>query len=130
MLADTSFLIDIMENDSEAIKKAKEIEDRGLTIHVGSPTIFELYVGISLSRKARKEEAKVETTIASLPQLAFDFESARVAGSIYAEKIKRDSKIDPEDAMLAGIAKIRGETILTRNTKHFENLVGLAVEAY
>jgi tRNA(fMet)-specific endonuclease VapC len=36
MIADTSFLIDIMKSDKEAIKKAEEIENRGTTMAVTS----------------------------------------------------------------------------------------------
>ena len=36
MIADTSFLIDIMKSDKEAIKTADEIENRGTTLAVTS----------------------------------------------------------------------------------------------
>ena len=49
MIADTSFLIDIMKSNKEAIKKAEEIENRGSTIEVTSISIFELFVGVTLS---------------------------------------------------------------------------------
>ena len=130
MIADTSFLIDIMVNDPSAIKKATEIEKRGAVIAVGSPTIFELYVGVSLSRKAEEEKFKTLSVVASLPQLPLDFQSACAGGSIYVEKIKAGFRIDPEDAMIAGIAKIRGETIVTRNVKHFEGIQGVTIESY
>lgn len=130
MIADTSFLIDIMVNDPSAIRKATEIEKRGSAISVGSPTIFELCVGISLSRKPEDEKSKILSVVASLPQLPLDFQSACAGGSIYVEKIKAGSKIDPEDAMIAGIAKVRNETIVTRNVKHFEGIQGVTIESY
>jgi hypothetical protein len=40
-----------MIGDASAVEKAAEIERSGSTLSVGSPTIFELYVGISLSGK-------------------------------------------------------------------------------
>ncbi len=45
LLADTSFLIDLMANESSAVQRAKELERGGIAILVGSPTIFELFVG-------------------------------------------------------------------------------------
>ena len=36
MIADTSFLIDIMKYDKDAIKKAEELEKKGNTIAVTS----------------------------------------------------------------------------------------------
>jgi tRNA(fMet)-specific endonuclease VapC len=38
--------------------------------------------------------------------------------------------IDPEDAMLAGISKVRNEPIITRNVRHFSNIDGVKVETY
>ena len=119
-----------MVNEPSAVAKATEIEKRGFTISVGSPTIFELYVGVSLSKKAEEEKLKIVSILASLPQLPLDFESARAGGSIYGEKLKAGFRIDPEDAMLAGIAKVRGEIILTRNVRHFSGIEGVKIERY
>lgn len=130
MIADTSFLIDIMINDPLALAKATELERRGLTVYVGAPTVFELYVGVSLTRKSEEEKLKITSVMAAMPQLPLDFQSAQVSGSIYGGKLKAGSRIDPEDAMLAGIAKVRGEAIVTRNVKHFANIEGLTVESY
>jgi predicted nucleic acid-binding protein len=130
LIADTSFLIDIMANEPSAVGKAKEIEGRGLPLFVGSPTVFELCVGVALSGKAEKEKIKIVSIITSLPQLSLDFKSACAGGTIYGDKFKTGSEIDVEDAMLAGIAKIRGEPILTRNIKHFSGIEGVTIEHY
>ena len=47
MIADTSFIIDIMKSDKEAIKKAEEIQKNGNTIAVTSISVFELFVGVT-----------------------------------------------------------------------------------
>ena len=52
MLADTSFLIDLMTGDQAAVEKAGEIEAKSMPLIVSAPTVFELYVGITLSSKA------------------------------------------------------------------------------
>ena len=130
MLADATFLIDIMSNNADAIKKARELEEKGIALLVGAPTVFELYVGVSLSKKAEQEKLKISSVISSLAQLQFDYESARAAGTIYGDKIKFGSMIDPEDAMLAGISRVHGQPIITRNLKHFSNIEGVAVETY
>jgi tRNA(fMet)-specific endonuclease VapC len=71
-----------------------------------SSTIFELYVGISLSKKAEEEKSEIVSVLRSLPQLALDFQSACECGSIYGNKVQRGMRVDPEDAMLVGIAKV------------------------
>src|SRR6266571_4692812 len=103
-----------MAKDLAAIGKARQLEREDETITVGSPTVFELFAGVALSRKAEEEKSKIMTILSSLPQLALDFPSAREGGTIYGEKIKTGRAIDPEDAMLAGIAKAKAERVSTR----------------
>lgn len=38
--------------------------------------------------------------------------------------------MDPEDAMIAGIARVNGEAVVTRNLRHFKGIKGVAVETY
>lgn len=38
--------------------------------------------------------------------------------------------IDPEDAMIAGIALLSNETILTKNVEHFSRIRNLKIETY
>ena len=130
MLADTSFLIDVMVGDEAAIDKAKEIEAKGMPLVVSAPTIFELYVGLSLSSKVKEEKARILSVIESLPFLALDAKSSKEGGLIYGDKKRMGSTIDPEDAMVAGIARVHGEKVLTRNVKHFQGIEGVEVESY
>jgi len=119
-----------MVGELSAVRKAEEIEKGGSTVSVGSPSIFELYAGVSLSMKAEEEKSKITSLIASLPQLPLGYQSARAGGLIYGDKIKTGSRIDPEDAMLAGIAKVHGERIVTRNIRHFKGIEGVIIESY
>lgn len=130
MLADTSFLIDLMKGDAGAEEKARQSEEMGVSIMVSPPSIFELYVDVSLSKKTKEEGSKIVSIVESLPQLPFDLESAKAAGTIYAQKVKSGSRIEPTDAMLAGISKVHGEPVLTRNVKHFSGIEGISVQAY
>jgi tRNA(fMet)-specific endonuclease VapC len=130
MIADTTFLIDLLTDEAAAATKAIELEEKGNAIIVGAPSIFELYVGAMRSGKPDQEKSKIVSIIASLPQAALEFESAKVGGEIYVAKVRAGSMMDPEDAMLAGISKVRGEPIITRNEKHFRNIEGVAVESY
>lgn len=130
MLADTSFVIDLMLNDKGAVARAKELANGSTPILVGTPTLFELYVGVGLSVKAEAEREKIQGTISSLTQVPLDASSASRAGLIYARKVREGTKIDTEDAMLAGIALEGNQPILTRNKKHFSGIPGLRVEDY
>jgi tRNA(fMet)-specific endonuclease VapC len=130
LIADTSFIIDIMAKDPAAIRKARGLEEAGLSIIIGAPTVFELFAGVALSRKPDEEKSKIITTLSSISQLSLDSTSASAGGLIYGEKVRTGRTIDPEDAMIAGIAKVNAEKILTRNTKHFSDIEGLVMENY
>lgn len=119
-----------MSKDAAAIRKAEELEAQGIALLVGAPTIFELFVGVSLSRKAELERQKISSVLNSLAHVALDYESAKAAGMIYGEKTKAGSRIDPEDALLAGIARVHKEPIITRNIRHFSNIEDVFVENY
>ena len=130
MIADTSFLIDIMANDSSATRKARELEAKGVAVSIASPTVFELYAGAALSKKSSEEMLKITAVVGSLPQLGLDFQSAQEGGLIYAGKVKSGSRIDPEDAMFAGISRVKAEAVITRNVKHFSGIQGVTIEPY
>ena len=131
LLADTTFLIDLMVGDEAALKKAKEIEAKSTPLTVSSPTVFELHVSLSLSSKAEEEEnAKIMAVLKSLPFLSLDYESSKAGGIIYGDKKRAGKTMDPEDAMIAGIAKVNSKKILTRNIKHFQGIEGVSVEPY
>ena len=130
MLVDTTFLVDMMRNDAGAVGKAKELADGNVPVLVGAPSIFELYVGVGLSVRSSEEREKVLDVLKSLAQLPLDPESATRAGLIYAQRTREGTKMDPEDAMLAGIAVENHQPLLTRNRKHFSGIPDLKVESY
>lgn len=130
MLADTSFLIDVMMGEESAIGKAKELADASVPIMVGTPTIFELYVGVGLSVRSSEEREKILSVLRSLTQLPLDTQSATRAGLIYAQRAKEGTKIGPADAMLAGIAVENHQGLLTKNRRHFSGIPELNVVGY
>ena len=130
MIADTSFLIDIMKSDNEAIKKAEETEKNGSTIAVTSISIFELFVGVALSIKQEQERNKINRILNELSIISFDEDSAREAGKIFAQKRNNGSTIEPEDSMIAGVCLRRNEILITRNVKHFKDIDGLRIDSY
>lgn len=130
MLVDTSFVIDVMLNDKGAVEKAKDLTGASVPLVVGTPTIFELYIGVGLSVRSSEEREKILRILKSLTQLPLDAPSATRAGLVYAGKVRDGSKIDPADAMLAGIAIENHQHILTRNVSDFSGVPDLTIESY
>ena len=128
MILDTTVIIDILREDSKAVDKIKEIQKSTDAILTTSITVFELWQGLEIKDSKKKE--KILTVLQSIGLLSFDFNSAKEAGNIYRELRKKGITIDAEDTMIAGIAKIHNETLLTRNVKDFRRIENLEVEGY
>ena|SRR3989338_1187744 len=130
MILDTSFLIDLMENDEAALmRKQKMIENRE-DYRVAAPTIFELWSGLFASSKHEKEKAKVLIALAEINTIPLSRKSAEKAGEIHGSLIKKGQQIDSVDSMIASAALLENEPLLTRNAKHFTRVAGLKVEVY
>ena len=128
MILDTTVIIDILREDSKTIDKIKEIQKSTAAILTTSITVFELWQGLEI--KDSKKREKILNILQSIGLLSFDFNSAKEAGNIYRELRKKGITIDAEDTMIAGIAKIYNETLLTRNVKDFRRIENLKVEGY
>ena len=83
-----------------------------------------------MSLKPSEEREKILSMLKSLTQLPLDAPSAVRAGLIYAERVKEGLKVEPEDAMLAGIAIENHQPLLIRNKKDFSGIPELKVEGY
>ena len=116
-----------MNGNPEAIEKIKQINE---TQFITTPTIFELWSGIAQSKKPVQEKKKILAVLESQLVLNLDKESSEEAGEIDGTLIKEGQQIDPEDSMIAGIAKAYGEKILTRNVSHFDRIKGIEIETY
>ena len=130
MILDTAFIIDLMKEERSAVTKLREMERDKIAQNIASPTLYELYVGITLSTKPEKEKKKVIDTLISMDILSLDAKSAAKAGEVQGKLINEGRMIDPEDAMIAGIALLNNETILTKNVEHFSRIRGLKIETY
>ena len=92
MLADTTFLIDLMRADDRALAKARELDAASTPVLVGAPTIFELYVGVGLSVKRGEERERVLEVLRSLTHLPLDQQAATGLPPAYLSKNDDDSE--------------------------------------
>jgi hypothetical protein len=130
MIFDTNFVIDVMRADAEALEKLAELESKGEPQAVTAPTLFELYSGLARSTKPEAERKNILNTLAGLIVFHLDALSAERAGEEDGRLVKSGERIEPVDSMIAGISLTMGETLLTRNTKHFSRIDGLKLESY
>lgn len=130
MILDTLFLIDLMNRDAGAVSRAKSLERTGEDLRVPAPSLFELWRGVHLAAKTAQEAQRVTAVLGGFPIAPLDAAAAKRAGVVDAELIMQGAQIDPEDAMIAGVALELGQPLLTRNARHFSRVPGLKVESY
>ncbi len=129
MILDTTAIIDLLRGSNAVINKIKELERKNIPLVITSISVFEIWQGTKDIADEGKME-KIYSLLESLGSLSFDIPAAEEAGSVHSHLKKEGKIIDPEDSMIAGIAKIHHETILTRNIKHFQRISGLKLESY
>ncbi len=125
MILDTTIIVDLLRGEEKAVQKFTELEAKHIPLSTTSITLFEIEQGMT-----ERQREKIASLWASLNILSFDAAAAQEAGVIHAALKKSGLVIDPEDSMIAGIAVVQHEAVITRNRKHFERVPALKVELY
>ena len=89
-----------------------------------------LAVGVEVDALPEYEQRRVDEILAGFQILPLDSTAAWRAGIEIGRLRKSGMVIDPIDAQIAGIALRHDETVVTRNTKHFQSIKGLKVQSY
>jgi predicted nucleic acid-binding protein len=129
VLLDTSFLIDLMNGDEDAVEKARELETELVQQRISSMTLFELCYGIARATESESERQKVEGVLASKPIHPADTAVMRKAGRLAGELQNEGAPVGDGDAIIAATAKVVDEAVLTRNVEDFERL-DAEIESY
>jgi len=119
MLADTSFIIDVMRGEESAVRKVEELEEKDKAVNITSISYFELYSGIEQAEKTEKEKEKIEEVLATRAVHEFDQTAGEIGGRIDGVLCNKGKMVEPQDSMISGIAIRENEKILTRNVDHF-----------
>lgn len=113
MILETSFLIDMMRGRPEASALVAAIDRSGESIALPAPGLFELWLGAGRSRRSREEMDKIGSLVAAFEILPFTDADAREAGLLQARLSLAGSTMGTVDVLVAGMAKARGETLVT-----------------
>ncbi len=128
MICDTTFLVDLMRDVPAASRKAQDLVEKKSALCVTAITVFEIQRG--MHRSTDMQRKNLERVLDGLGLLVLDRASASRAAQIDLRLREKGLEIEAEDCMIAGIALERGESILTRNVKHFSRIPGIRVESY
>ena len=124
---DTSFLIDLVKGVPSAADKARAMDAAGERLSVAAPVVTEILRGAYF--RGGKELKQTLELLASLDVLDVDDEVAAEAGRMGAELLKRGTDIGTVDLLIAAVAKLNRQILITRD-KTFFGIPDLAVESY
>lgn len=130
MILDTSFLVDVMNDDPDALDAVDEIEAAGVTQRIPAQAVYELYVGVGYTDTPRAEQRKIEAVLETRPVVETTARVARKAGRVDGQLRSDGERLDPGDVIIGAVGLVLDEPVLTGNPGHFERIPDLAVEAY
>ncbi len=124
IVADTDVLIDALRGKEPSLGAVRKLLE-GAGLATTAVTAFELLAGARTVR----EQAQVEDLVGAMQVLPLDLEAARRAAEVHRALRTAGLAIGAADRLIAGITLIHGGTLMTRNTREFERVPGLAVRS-
>lgn len=130
MLADTTFLIDLLHGKEEAIVFLKKYENK--ILYTTDINFFELLVGVYLGKRNVEQHLRqVNALLAKMFILPLDKKAINASAKVAAELAKKGRITEDTDNFIVGIALSNGITqIVTENKKHFEGIPSIEVLEY
>lgn len=124
-LLDTNAVIAILKTPQGAVSQHLR-HHLPQDVAVSSLVMHELFYGAFHSQQVQKNLAIVDRL--QFEVLDFDQEDARHAGDIRAQLARQGTPIGAYDVLIAGQARSRGLTLVTRNVREFQRVPDLTLE--
>ncbi len=132
-LLDTNVLSELMREHPAAAVLDWFAQNTHVAMHTSTITQAEILTGIALLPAGKRRTALAVTAEQMFEQdfaghcLAFDAAAAKNYAVLVADRTRQGQPISTEDAQIAAIALAAGLSVVTRNTKDFENIDGLTL---
>lgn len=130
MIVDTSFVLDVMNDDPGALETVARLDDEGVIQRVPAMAVYELSVGVGYTERTEEETAKIDAVLGSHPVVETTARIARKAGRIDGRLRRAGTRIDAGDATIGATGLVLDEPVLTGNPAHFRRIPDLDVETY
>ena len=120
VVADTDVIIDFFSGSGPPAQTIADLirKDR---LAVASITVFELYAGVSGSRRL----GQIDQFLSMATIFPFGTEEALASVSSYNQLRKAGKLIGTQDILIAGVCLARKQPLFTRNQSHFSRIPGL-----
>jgi len=130
MIEDTSFIVDVLHDDPDALAYLDLLEKENRPEKVASVSVLELYEAVPQLAVPEERQQKILDVLDTRHVVSADDRVMRKAGKISGELVSRGEEIDREDCIVGATALLVDEPVVTRNDDHFERIDGLDVETY
>ncbi len=124
-LVDTDWAIDFLTNQQGARRLLPELLNAGAGVSI--VTFIELYEGVQRSRNPQQADRDIRTLLQGLTMLPLTrrvaLRTAQVRGELRAQKLPVQHRAF--DLIVAATALTHDLTLVTSNTKDFEDISGL-----
>ena len=125
-LIDTDTIIFALRGDSGVLAKFEE--NKNLPISISMITYAELVFGAKRSQNEQKNMIKVNHIRDIYPIAELNEGVMEVFADIKAKMFDKGIRIEDMDLLIAATAIYNELTLVTNNTKHFENIPNLKIE--
>jgi len=133
-LADTTFIIDLVNEDEGATNLAYELDEVGETVGLSVISAEEYLRGVYYlywgSKKLKQKIAEAINDLNAFEILPITCEIARKAAELEIVMMKRGKPLALADILIASTALVHKLILITRNIKHFQEVPGLKIRIY
>ncbi len=130
-VVDTSFVIDLLRRQEDALKVASRLDQRSDAVLLPTPVLYEVTAGLRFS-ESRSQAQRFRELADRFVRLPFDGAAAEHAAELRAELLRLGEAKSHTDIMIAGTALAGGHRLVTRDADFHEiaDAVGLWIEPY
>ena len=121
---DSNILSFYLRQNQQIIKKVQTALLEGNEVLIGPIAYYEVKRGL-MAIKAEKRLVEFATLCKILGVGQLDNTLLDYAAEIYIELRNKKQTLEDADILTAAFCKIHDFTLVTNNTKHFENIIGL-----
>ena len=128
-LLDTNILSEPIRREPHPLVMQRWRQAAADELRTSVVTLMELRYGAAKAAKPAALWGRIETDLLSrCLVLPFSKEHALRAGEVQATLTRSNLAVDWRDVMIAAVALHHDFTLVTRNTRHFERIIGLKLE--
>lgn len=126
---DTSFLVDLMRGEEEALDALARIEEEYRDLSTTVINLLELFRGAYLSERREENIAKVMEIVENFDAIGIAWDTYPIYGTLSAALKEKGISVNEFDVVIAALVLETDGIIVTRD-QHFRNIPGLEVIGY